>query len=230
MEKVSIWFFHCALLFLVGFSLINPSWADNNTAKAEINTGIEIDKEPLRCPPFGIGDSWTMQRTNIMANGMSSKTDFTITITDHNGKIVKSESVEPGGTTIQSEMRLKKGILYPVKDIIGNHEIKYVSNTPLCPPAKIGQSIIGYGTMNGMKVGEQSTTVTAINPNYFKVSVPAGTFNTRVVVNEVKTSGPQASPPYTITHYYADGIGAVKEVFKFADGSTQIHELLEYKF
>lgn len=230
MKKISIGIFHYPFWLLLGFSLINPSWSANSTAKVEINTGIKIGNKLPRCPPFGAGDTWTMRRSNTMANGMSSKTYFTITITSANGKTVKMESVEPGGTIIQSELRRKKGMFYPVKDTIGNIEIDYVSNTPFCPPPRVGQSIVGHGRMNGMQVGTQTTTVKAINPNFIKVSVPAGTFKTRKIVTRVKASGPQASPPYTITHYYADGIGAVKEVFKFADGSVQVHELLKYKF
>lgn len=230
MRKVSSGLIWYTFLLLLGFSFINPFWSVNSTAKAEISTGIKVNKKSPRCPPFGAGDTWTMRRTNIMANGMSSKTDFTIIITSVNGKTVKMESVESGGTIIQSELRRKKDMLYPVKDTIGNIEIDYVSNTPFCPPPGVGQSIVGHGRMNGMKVGTQTTTVKAINPYFIKVSVPAGTFKTRKIVTRIKASGPQASPPYTITHYYADGIGAVKEVFKFADGSVQVHELLKYKF
>ena len=231
MRKVLSGLMWHTFLLLLGFSFINPSWSANNSAaKSEINTGIKVNKKSPRCPPFGVGDTWTMRRTNTMANGISSNTDFTITITSANGNTVKMESVEPGGALIQSELRRKRGMFYPVKDTIGNIEIYYVSNTPFCPPPAVGQSIVGHGRMNGMKVGTQTTTVKAINPYFIKVSVPAGTFKTRKIVTRVKASGPQASPPYTITHYYADGIGAVKEVFRFADGSVQVHELLKYKF
>lgn len=232
MKKISTGLFRYRYTFLLflGFSLINPSWADSSAAKAEINTGIEIDKKVPRCPPYGIGDIWTIHRTNTLANGMISNADFTITITEFDGRIVKTETVEPGGTTIESEMRLKKGILYPVKDKVGDLEIDYVSDTPLCPPPKVGQSIIARARMNGMPVGERSTTITAINPYYIEVSVPAGTFRTLKIDSLVKENGPQANPPYTITHYYADGIGSVKEVFRFADGGIQVHELLKYEF
>lgn len=231
MNNVSSGFVQYTFLFFLGFSFINPSWSANNSAiKSEINTGIKVNKISPRCPPFGVGDTWTMRRTNTMANGFGSKTDFTITITSVNSNTVKMESVEPGGSRIQSELRRKRGMFYPVKDTIGNIEIFYVSNTTFCPPPAVGQSIVGHGHMNGVKVGTQTTTVKAIDPYFIKVSVPAGTFITRKILTRVKASGPQASPPYTITHYYADGIGAVKEVFRFADGSVQVHELLKYKF
>lgn len=197
---------------------------------AEVNTGIEIDKRAPRCPPYGIDDTWTIHRTNTLANGMISRADFTITITENDGRTVKIETVEPGATTIESEMRLEKGILYPVKDRMGDLEIDYISDTRLCPPPEVGQSITGRARMNGMQIGERSTTVTAIDPYYIEVSVPAGTFRTLKIDTLVKEHGPQATPPYTITHYYAERIGSVKEVFRFADGSLQVHELLNYKF
>ncbi|MCP4229539.1 MAG: hypothetical protein GY771_05265 [bacterium] len=187
-----------------------------------------------RCPPYGVGDLWTIHRTNILANGMASEAEFTMTITESDGKTVKLEIVEPQITTIKSEMRLKKGVLYPVKDRMkdpmGDIEIDYISDTSLCPPPKVGESIVARGQMNGMPVGERSTTVTAIDPHYIEVSVPAGTFKTLKIDSQVKENGAQANPPYTITHYYANGIGSVKEVFRFADGSLQVHELLKYEF
>ena len=215
-------------------TLIDPSRAKSSIENAGINTGIEVGENVPRCPPYGVGDLWTIRRTNILANGMASEAEFTITITENDGKTVEIESVEPQVTTIKSEMLLKKGVLYPVKDTMkdamGVIEIDYISETSLCPPPKVGESIVARGQMNGMPVGERSTTVTAINPNYIEVSVPAGTFRTLKIDSLVKESGPQTNPPHTITHYYADGVGSVKEVFRFADGSIQVHELLGYKY
>ena len=230
MIKISMELFRYTFFALLGFSLMNPAWTADSTAQAEINTGVKVSNKAPSCPPFGVGDTWTMRRTNTMAAGLSSNAEFTVTIIRANGSTIIKESVEPGGAIIQSELRKKKGMFYPVKDTVGNIEIDYVSNTAFCPPPNIGQSIVGHGKMGGMQVGQQTTTVTAINPNYIEVSVPAGTFKTRKIVTQIKASGPQASPPYTITHYYADGIGSVKEVFNFADGSTQLHELIAYKF
>lgn len=215
-------------------TLIDPTRAKSSIANDGINTGIEISKNVPRCPPYGVGDLWTIHRTNIMANGMASEAEFTITITEFDGTVMRLETVEPNITTIESEMLLKKGVLYLVKDIIkdvmGTLEIDYVSDTSFCPPPKVGESIVSRAQMNGMPVGERSITVTAIAPYYIEVSVPAGTFKTLKIDSLVKEHGPQAHPPYTITHYYADGIGSVKEVFRFADGSLQVHELLKYEF
>ncbi len=230
MEIVATAFFRYMLLILLGLSLTNTSWSAGSAAKGEINTGVKIGNKTPRCPPFGAGDTWTIRRTNVMANGMNGKVDFKVTIKSVNGSKVIKESIEPGGTIIHSELRRSKGMYYPVKDTVGMIEIDYVSKTPFCPPPGVGQSIVGHGSMNGMQAGTQSTTVKSIHPNYIKVSIPAGTFKTRKIVTEVKASGPHGNPPYTITHYYADGIGAVKEVFKFADGNIQIHELVRFKF
>jgi hypothetical protein len=113
---------------------------------------------------------------------------------------------------------------------VANIEIDYISETPFCPPPEVGQSIVGVGKLNGVTAGKQITTVIEIDPFFIRVTVPAGTFDTRKILTRVTSAGPQASPPHTITHYFADGIGAVKEIFRFADGSIQIHELVRYNF
>ena len=230
MKNASIGIVWGTLWLFSGFSLLNPAWSVEPAASAEIDTGIRVDETAPRCPPFDIDDTWIMHRTITMAAGMRSEAEITITVTEVEGANKKSEWAVTGGTTVYSETRQTKGMLYPVKDTVGSIEIDYVSETPFCPPPDVGQSIVGIGRLNGMEVGQQIITVMAIEPNFIEVSVPAGTFKTRKIMSQATESGPQASAPYTMTHYFADGIGSIREVFIFADGSIQIHELIEYEF
>ena len=212
---------------------VNQSQASNVEIKGGVDTGQKISDKALNCPPFGVGDKWEIRRITSMPQGMTTTGGFSVKITENDGKLVKLDMVENDGNMHTSELRLENGMVYPSKDIMSTNNvmITYTSNVPLCPVPEIGQTIEGYGTMNGNKVGEQSSTVTSINPNYIKVTVPAGTFNTVEVVNKVVPfSGGHAAPPYTITHYYADGISAVKEIFRFPNGMTMVHELTDYKF
>ena len=165
-----------------------------------------------------------------MANGMRTEADITVTIISVGGEIAVREWAADGAPPIYSEIRRESGILYPVKDTVSPIEIDYTSEVPICPPPKVGESIVGLGSLNGRRIAEQITTITAIEPFFVKVIVPAGTFNTRKISSRVTVSGPETVPPHTITHYFADRIGAVKEIFRFPDGSVQIHELLEFNF
>ena len=219
--RYTVWFF-------LGFSLMNSAWSADLTDHTEIITEIALEEFAPRCPPFNEGDIWNMHRTMIMANGMTIEAEITITVTGIDGEIVEYEWVTSGSPTIYSEIRRQSGILTPVKDRVANIELDYISETPLCPPPDIGQSIVGVGKLNGVVAGKQITTVMEIDPFFIQVTVPAGTFNTRKILTEVTSAG--ASPPYTITHYFADGVGSAKEIFRFADGSIQIHELVGYNF
>ena len=206
---------------------VNETEGSRDTAEFADTTKDDADatksEEPLTCPMYNIGDSWTYRVTHTKHGSLESEYDSVSTVISNTDSMIVVESSNSNGSGY-SHMKYHhvddKIIPFELElfDESGNSsKIFYSSKTPICPIAEQGDKFV-------FDTGEK--TVTDITEKE-KVEVPAGTYISSTLL---KYRGKDSANRFMVAEeYYVNGIGIVKHSTEI-EGVVYLHELTSYSF
>jgi hypothetical protein len=208
--------------------------SNKGASQNERVTGQLIEDVVAKCPPFGIDDVWHIRKTGHLSNGMTNISKITDTITSANSQKATLERSGSSEMMRESEYRLSGGKIYldkyRMQSPMGKVVVDFSNDIPVCPLPEVGQSFKGVGRANGNNIGQITSTIVAINPNFVEVTVPAGTFRTRKIdLKTVMDTHDQGRQVTRETLYFSDGVGVVKEVINFSN-NKEVYDLVKYGF